>query len=85
MPDKPRTAPAADQNVGDHVPVDVISSEEVWSTYNLADGSVVRVKPVIAEIIRVVGTFTPEGEPLYLLKGGMVPSVRVPKNLLRKP
>lgn len=75
----------ASNDGSEHEIIEVASSEETWSIYTLADGTVVRVKPVMAEFIRVVGKFTEEGEPIYLMKGGLVPSLRVPKRLMRKP
>ena len=84
MPNAPNTL-SADKDNSEHEIVEVVSSEETWSVYTLADGTVVRVKPVMAEFIRVVGKFTEEGEPIYLMKGGLVPSLRVPKSLMRKP
>ena len=67
------------------VVVEVVKSNEVWSVYELEDGTVVKVKPVIAEFIRVIGQYTDEGEPIYQMKGGLVPVVRVPPKLYRKP
>lgn len=65
--------------------VEVVKSTEAWSVYELADGTIVRVKPVIAEFLILPGQYTAEGEPVYVMKGGLVPSTRVPKNLWRKP
>ncbi len=82
MPDEARQAEAGPDN---QEIIDITKSEETWSTYHLADGTVARVRPVIAEFIRVKGQFTPEGEPIYIMKGGLMPSLRVPRGLWRKP
>ncbi len=75
----------AGDDSSEHELVEVTSSVENWSVYTLADGTIVRVKPIIAEFIKVIGKFNEEGEPIYMMKGGMVPSLRVPKRLMRKP
>jgi hypothetical protein len=40
-----------------HIPkdVDVLEAKEVWSEYRLADGTVLRIKPVMIAVARVEG------------------------------
>ena len=64
--------------------VEISKSTEVWSEYELADGSVLRVKPIIIEVIKSRTQFTSDGEPLYGMKGGLVPNMRVPAKLKKK-
>ena len=50
-----------------HAPrdVDVLESKEVWSEYRLADGTVLRIKPVMITVSRMDGEHTLEGDPVY--------------------
>ena len=40
--------------------VDVLESKEVWSEYRLADGTVLRIKPVMIMVARMDGEHTLE-------------------------
>jgi hypothetical protein len=65
---------------GFDVPVE--ESTERWSELILEDKSILRVKPVIAGVVRVSGQFDPDGNPLYVLRGSiMMTVVEVPENL----
>ena len=64
--------------------VDVKKTTEAWSVYDLEDGTKLRVKPVVAEVQRVVGEYSSDGEPIYVVKTSLVLSTRVPKNLMKK-
>ena len=52
--------------------VEIESSDERFNTLVLGDGRVLKVKHVVAEVIRVDGETDPEGNPVYLIKGGNV-------------
>jgi hypothetical protein len=59
--------------------VDVLEAKEAWSEYRLADGSVLRVKPVVIAITRMEGTEAATGEPVYNMKTMLVTDVRAAK------
>jgi hypothetical protein len=61
--------------------VDVLEAKEVWSEYRLADGTVLRIKPVMITISRVDGEHTIEGDPVYNMKSTLVTDVRAPQEL----
>ena len=49
------------------VEVEVISSNEPWGTYLLADGTLVRIKLIVTTILKVEGPPTPNsGPPIYV-------------------
>jgi hypothetical protein len=92
IPPLPPAAPAAPQQMvslgydprGPKEPVDVVSSKEGWSEFQLADGTVIRAKTVLLDVKKMVGQFNQDGEPVYELQLTMVNQARVPDGLKRK-
>jgi len=56
--------------------VEVVEAREAWSEYRLADGTVLRVKPIMIAITRVEGAEATTGEPVYAMKSTLVTDVR---------
>jgi len=56
--------------------VDVVSAKEAWSEYRLADGIVLRIKPVVISISRIDDDQSANGEPIYTMKSTLVLDVR---------
>jgi hypothetical protein len=91
---KPPSPPAPQQGkveislgydpAGPKEPVDVLSSKENWSEYSLSDGTLIRVKTVILDVEKMIGQYTPEGDPVYVMKTTMVNQTRVPADLKKK-
>ena len=75
MNDSPAGAASTAQDV------DALEAKEVWSEYRLADGTVLRIKPVMITISRVEGEHTIEGDPVYNMKSTLVTDVRAPQEL----
>jgi len=42
----------------------MLEAKERWSEYRLADGTTLRLKPVMIAIFRADGQYTPDGEPV---------------------
>ena len=61
--------------------VDVLEAKEVWSEYRLADGTVLRIKPVMIAVSRVEGEHTLDGDPVYNMKSTVVTDLRAPQEL----
>ncbi|RIK94536.1 MAG: hypothetical protein DCC71_23605 [Proteobacteria bacterium] len=59
--------------------------EEPWCEYDLEDGTKVRLKIVVSEVIRLEGVYTDEGDPVYTVKSSNVMSTEVPDNLRKAP
>jgi hypothetical protein len=57
---------------------------EHWNEYLLGDGTVLRLKPVVTEILRVDGLWDPEGNPVFIVKAANVVSVSA-SDKARKP
>src|SRR5207237_10782532 len=57
---------------------------EKWNVYELSDGSVLRAKLEITGILRT-DKYGPDGEPLYVVNAQMIPRIKVPENLIKRP
>ncbi len=64
---------------GELVPFE--SREEPWCVYRCSDGTILRVKLVVSQIVRVDGLYTGEGDPVYVVKSSNVISTEVPEAL----
>jgi len=60
------------------------SVREDWNEYDLEDGSTLRMKAVVSEIVRVEGQYDPENNPVYLVKSGNMVVVKSPDHLRKK-
>jgi len=60
------------------------SIKEEWNEYDLEDGTTLRMKAVVSDIVRVDGHYDQEGNPVYLVKSGNMVVVSSPDNLKKK-
>jgi hypothetical protein len=56
--------------------IEILEAREKWSEYRLADGTVLRLKPVMIAIFRNNGQYTPDGDPIYNMKSTLITDVR---------
>ena len=56
--------------------IEVLSAKELWSEYQLADGTVLRLRPIVIGISRVPDAQTADGDPVYNMKSTLVTDVR---------
>lgn len=56
--------------------VDVVEAKEAWSEYRLADGTVLRIKPIMIGVSRINGSETVDSEPVYNMRSTLVTDVR---------
>jgi len=56
--------------------VEVLSAKEVWSEYRLADGKVLRLKPIMIDVSRVSEAQTADGDPVYNMRSTLVTDVK---------
>lgn len=56
-------------------------TKEEWSIYELSDGTILRMKPVVTSIIKIVGQYDPQGNPLYMVQSSNVLGVSAPDEL----
>ena len=58
---------------------------EDWNTYQLHDGSELRMRLVVSAVFRILGEFDREGNPVYVTKSGNMLTVKSPDNLKENP
>lgn len=69
----------------DATPVEVNQASEYWNQYLLDDGSVLKLKTVATQIVRLIGEYDSEGNPIYVVKSGNIVTVTAPEHLKKKP
>ena len=58
--------------------IEMLEAKENWSVYRLADGTTLRIKPVMIAVFRADGQHGPGDEPVYNMKSTLITDVRVP-------
>ncbi|MDR3520079.1 MAG: hypothetical protein P4L54_00540 [Acidocella sp.] len=65
--------------------VQTVESTERWSEFTLDDGTVLRLKMMIASFIRADGQYDQDGNPVYAVKGApQITFLSVPQQYKRK-
>jgi hypothetical protein len=65
--------------------VDFTEENEYWNEYNLADGTILKVKLVLRGVKRLK-RYEPDGTPIYVINSiNVVRAVDVPNELKAKP
>jgi hypothetical protein len=73
---------------GKALPVESIPfkvESEPWCEYQCEDGTKVRAKLVVTEIVRVEGAYTQDGDPVYSIKSNNIVATDVPDELRKQP
>jgi hypothetical protein len=66
--------------------VDFKNEKEEWNVYRLADGSTLKVKLVLVNVVRSPDNYDPLGNPIYgITSQNIVKTIHVPEKLKRKP
>lgn len=60
------------------------TSNEPWNEYLVEDGSVIKVKLVTTEVLRVDGEHDPQGNPVYLTQSTNIMAVSAPDHLRKE-
>ena len=60
------------------IEVEILEAKERWSEYRLADGTTLRLRPVMISVFRADVQYTPDGDPVYNLKSTLITDVRAP-------
>ncbi len=60
------------------------AEKENWNVYVLEDGTTLKVKTVLAEVLRVDNEYGPNGDPIYIVNATPVLSSSSPEQLRKK-
>jgi len=69
--------------MGEEIPFEAEVPEK-WNQYALHDGTSLKVKVVLAEVVRLDGMYAPNGDPLYSVNTQLVVSTNAPDSLKKK-
>lgn len=64
--------------------VDFEAEKELWSSYILHDGSMLKVKAVVTEVARLDGVYDQKGDPVYMIQASQVMHVTAPDSLRKQ-
>lgn len=65
--------------------VDFEPALENWTLYRLADGTEIKIKVSLLEVVRLLNDFDPQtGNPIYVFSSQQIVSVNAPENLKKK-
>jgi hypothetical protein len=74
---------AAIQSRGPTKPIPVVQKKQRWSDFTLADGSVIRFRPDVVEVLLEIGKYNPTGQPIYHFNMGVNVAVVSPPHLMQ--
>lgn len=80
----PKSVPPMFLGPSDGEVMDIQNRQEQWSEFMLSDGTKLRLKPAIIEIRKLRNHFTPNGDPIYIIKSTVVNDTIIPDNLKKK-
>ena len=70
-----------EQVEAEKIPVE--SMREEWNQYFLQDGTVLRARLIVSEVLRVIDRYTGDGDPIYVIKSTNMVHADCPNNLRR--
>lgn len=70
--------------VKEGIEIHMINSDERWSSVTLDDGTTIRIKQTVTQVIKVDDEFDQDGNPVYLTKSANVMVVDAPDNLRKR-
>ena len=86
MKNVPRTrkVPLPDGSEGEAEIIGFRPNTENWNDYLLDDGTVLRMKLVVTEVLRVNDQYDQAGKPVYLVQSANVVAVDAPDELMKE-
>lgn len=84
MPLRKKKIPMPDGRTLDGVSLPFQTGAEHWNEYLVDDGTVIRMKVVAVDIVRIDGEYDAEGNPIYVVQSTNVTSISAPDNLRRQ-
>mgnify|MGYP001602353913 FL=1 len=59
------------------------NAREHWNEYLLDDGTILKLKPVATEVMRIDGVFDAQGQPVYVVMTTNIVTANAPEHLRR--
>jgi len=63
--------------------INIGAYNESWNTYELEDGTELRVKLVLVSVLRLKDKYSKTGEPVYVVKTEVAIDTRAPDELIK--
>jgi len=83
LPKKKVSLPNGQEVEGTVMPFQV--GGENFNEYVVEDGTILKIKLVVTEVLRIDGAYDADGNPVYLVASSNVMSASSPEPLRRKP
>lgn len=80
-----RKVPLPDGSEADAEVIGFRANAENWNDYLLDDKTVLRIKLVVTEVLRLEGRHDPVGNPVYVVQSTNVLAIDAPDELTQKP
>jgi hypothetical protein len=78
------TVPGPDGRPLQGIDMEIEESSDKWSEMKLHDGTRLRIKTVVTQVIRIDGVWDPEGNPAYIVKTSPVISILSAPDFLKR-
>lgn len=67
--------------ISEGLDMDFKTIKEEWNEYQTNDGTIIRMKVVVTNIVKLTEKYDKEGNPIYLVKSSNVLSISAPEKL----
>lgn len=68
----------------DAVLIEVTKADERWNTYDLDDGTQIKMRLVLVEVWCVENEYDAEGNPMYVVNGQTIVKINSPDSLKKR-
>src|SRR6266571_3981535 len=65
--------------------IDFEAKAEPWSTYELTDGTTLKVRVILTGVLRIEGEYDQSGNPIYVVSSQTVIQANAPKKMRGTP
>ena len=65
-------------------PVRFKNINEEWNEYDLEDGTTIRMKTIVSEVVRIPDEYDRENNPIYVVKSTNMVAVNAPDHIKKK-
>src|SRR5947209_19399050 len=65
--------------------IDFEAKAEPWSTYELSDGTTLKVRGILTGVLRIEGEYDQSGNPIYVVSSQTMLQANEPKNNRGRP